>query len=87
METAKAIAARADAVFLVPKVYVPDTMPDRARINIYNIRDSHYERHFYFCYRKDMYITNYEKDLLRIVCKVLNARCSLSMESNPFNKI
>lgn len=81
METAKAITARADAVFLVPRVYVPDTMPDRARVNIYSIRGFRFERHFYFCYRKDMYFTSYEQDLLRIACKALGTKCVLDEDT------
>jgi len=77
MEAAKSIAARSGAVFLVPSVYVPDTMADRPRVNIYHVSNADYERHFYLCYRQGMYLTNYQKDLVRIVCAKLNVPCNL----------
>lgn len=80
MEAAKAVAARANAVFLVPHVYVPDSMPDRARVHIYHVSNAHYERHFYFCYRQGMYLTSYQKDLVRIVCDKLHVSCNLQEE-------
>ena len=77
MEAAKSIAARSNAVFLVPSVYVSDTMPDRHRIHVYPISNYNYERHFYFCYRQDMYLTRYEKDLVHIVCDRIGVPCNL----------
>lgn len=77
MEAAKSIAARSNAVFLVPSVYVPDSMVDRYRINIYHISNADFERHFYLCYRTGMYLTNYQKDLVRIVCQKLGVPCNL----------
>ena len=81
MEAAKAITARSGAVFLVPDVYVRSNMPDRARINVYYIRNRNYERHFYFCYRQGMYLTRYEKDLVKIVCNHLGVPCTLEDEA------
>ena len=81
MEAGKAIAARANAVFLVPNVYVRDNMADRARISIYHIRNTNYERHFYFCYRQGMYLTRYEKDLVKLVCNHLGVPCTLEDEA------
>lgn len=80
MEAAKAITARSNAVFMVPNVYVPDTMPDRYRVHIYPLRNVNYERHFYFCYRQGMYLTRYETDLVRIVCSKLEVPCGLSVD-------
>ena len=80
MEAAQSITARADAVFLVPSVYVPETMADRRRVNIYQIANADYERHFYLCYRQGMYLTNYQKDLVRIVCAKLNVPCNLPID-------
>lgn len=80
MEAAKAITARSNAVFLVPNVYVPDSMADRYRIHIYRIRNQNYERHFYLCYRQGKYLTKYEKDLVRIVCGKLRVPCNLPEE-------
>ena len=80
MEAAKAITARSSAVFMVPDVYVPDTMPDRYRVHIYPLRNVNYERHFYFCYRQGMYLTRYETDLVRIVCEKLEVPCGLSVD-------
>ena len=83
MEAAKSIAARSNAVFLLPSVYVPDTMADRFRVNVYHISNAkEYERHFYLCYRREMYLTNYQKDLVRIVCSKLNVPCNLPDEGD-----
>ena len=80
MEAAKGITARAGAVFLLPNVYVRDDMPDRSLVNVYQIDNNEYERHFYFCYRQGMYLTRYEKDLVRIVCAQLGVTCSLPLD-------
>ena len=77
MEAAKNIAACADAVFLVPSVYINDAMPYREQICVYEIKNRDYERHFYFCCRQDMYLTGYARDLVRIVCERLKVSCPL----------
>lgn len=77
MEAAKSIAARSGAVFLVPSVYVPDTMADRSRVHVYHISNHIYERHFYFCYRQGMYLTGYQHDLVQIVCDRLRVPCNM----------
>ena len=59
---------------------LPDSMPDRARVHIYHVSNAHYERHFYFCYRQGMYLTSYQKDLVRIVCDKLHVSCNLQEE-------
>ena len=79
IEAAKAITARTDAVFLIPGVYVPDTMPDRYRVNIYPISDTGFERPFYFCYRKNTYLTQYMKDLVGLVCEKLEVPFNLDI--------
>ena len=77
MEAAKGVAARADAVFLVPGVYVPDSMPDRDLIRVYRIENADFERHFYFCFRQGIRLTKYEKDMVRIVCRERGVPCAL----------
>ena len=72
MEAAKAITARAGAVFLLPDTYVRPDMPDRARVHIYPIPGNDYARHFYFCHRRDMYLATFQRDLVRLVCEKLN---------------
>ena len=49
--------------------------------SIYHIRNTNYERHFYFCYRQGMYLTRYEKDLVKIVCNHLGVPCTLEDEA------
>lgn len=80
MEAAKSIAARSGAVFLLPGVYAPDSMVNRSLVHIYPIRNTNYQRHFYFCYRQDMHLTRYEQDLVRIVCDKLHVPCNLPEE-------
>ena len=76
MEAAKAITAQSDAVFLVPGVYVDDEMKNRDKVNIYHIKNSNYERHFYYCYRDGLYLTQYHKFLLKTVCEQLHVKPS-----------
>jgi len=73
MEAAKRIAARAGAVFLVPGVYVADDVPDRELMHVYPILNQEFEHHFYVCYRKARHLTRYEKDLVGLVCRTLQA--------------
>jgi len=73
MEAAKRIAARSDAVFLVPGVYVSDSIPDRERMHIYPILNQEFEHHFYVCCRRGRHLTRYEKDFVGLVCRALNA--------------
>ncbi len=71
MEAAKSIAARANAVFLVPSVYVSDNIADRDRMSIYPIVNKEVAHHFYVCYRKGKHLPCYELDFVRLVCKAL----------------
>lgn len=80
MEAAKSVAAHAGAVFLIPHVYVPENVPERSMIHIYNIANVNCERHYYFCCQKDMYINRYQKDFLRIVCEQLRVPYALNEE-------
>lgn len=73
MEAAKRIAARSNAVFLVPSAYVSDAMPDRDRMHIYPIANQEFQHHFYVCYQSGKHLTRYEKDLVEIVCRKLGA--------------
>ncbi len=81
MEAAKRIAARADAVFLVPSVYASDTTADRNLMNIYPILNVEFAHHFYVCYRKGRHLTRYEKELVNLVCQALGTTSPLSDES------
>jgi Transcriptional regulator len=80
MEAAKRIAARSNAVFLVPSAYVSDTIPDRDRMHVYPIVNEEFAHHFYVCYRKGMHLTRYEKDFVEIVCRTLQAPFPLGEE-------
>ena len=71
MEAAKRIAARANAVFLVPSAYVSDTIEDRELMHIYPITNAEFAHHFYVCYRKGKHLPRYELDFVRLVCNVL----------------
>ena len=72
MEAAKHVAARANAVMLIPHVYVVNSMELKYRVQCHPIKNNDYERHFFFCYRKGMYLTRYMEDFGRIVCDKLN---------------
>lgn len=77
MEAAKHVAARSDAVMLIPSVYVSNSLDLHYRAQCHPILDNDYERHFYLCYRKGMYLTRYMEDFARIVCEKLGV---------PFNR-
>ncbi len=81
MEAGKNVAARANAVMLIPQVYVTGSLDLQLRVQCHPILNSDYERHFYLCYRKGMYLTRYMEDFARIVCKHLNATFRLPAEN------
>ena len=78
MEAAKRIAARANAVFLVPSAYVSDTIADRELMHIYPITNAEFAHHFYVCYRKGKHLPRYELDFVRLVCSVLGTESPLN---------
>ena len=71
MEAGKHVAARANAVMLIPQVYVVNSMELKYRVQCHPIKNNDYERHFFLCYRKGMYLTRYMEDFVRIVCDKL----------------
>ena len=77
MEAAKHVAARANAVMLIPLVYVSNSMELLYRVQCHPIRNNDYERHFYLCYRKGMYLSRYMEDFVRIVCDKLHVPFNL----------
>lgn len=81
MEAGKNVAARSNAVMLIPQVYVTGSLDLQLRVQCHPILNSDYERHFYLCYRKGMYLTRYMEDFARIVCKHLNAAFRLPVEN------
>lgn len=78
MEAAKRIAARANAVFLVPSAYVSDTIEDREMMHIFPITNAEFAHHFYVCYRKGKHLPRYELDFVRLVCSVLGTESPLN---------
>lgn len=77
MEAGKYVAARANAVMLIPQVYVSNLLNPHFSVQCYPILNSDHERHFYLCYRKGMYLTKYMKDFAQIVCNTLNVPLNL----------
>ena len=77
MEAAKHVAARANAVMLIPHVYVANSMELLYRVQCHPIKNNDYERHFYLCFRKGMYLTRYMEDFVRIVCDKLSVPFNL----------
>ena len=82
MEAAKRIAARANAVFLVPSAYVSDTIVDRELMHIYPIVNTEFAHHFYVCYRKGKHLPRYELDFVRLVCRALGTDSPLPASSD-----
>ena len=77
MEAGKNVAARANAVMLIPQVYVEGSLDLQLRVQCHPILGSNHERHFYLCYRKGMYLTRYMEDFVRIVCDKLQVPFNL----------
>ena len=69
MEAGKHVAARANAVMLIPQVYVTQDL--QYRVQCHPVLNNDYERHFYLCYRRGMYLTRYMTDFIRLVCEKL----------------
>ena len=77
MEAGKNVAARANAVMLIPQVYVDGSLDLQLRVQCHPVLNSQHERHFYLCYRKGMYLTRYMEDFARIVCEKLTVPFNL----------
>lgn len=77
MEAAKRIAARANAVFLVPSAYISDSMADRERMHVYPILNNEFQHHFYVCFRKGKHLPSYELDFIKLVCSALGTNSPL----------
>ncbi len=81
MEAAKNVAAHANAVMLIPHVYVADSPELRSLIQCHPIVGNDYERHFYLVYRKGMHLPRYMEDFVRIVCQVRGVPFLFSSEA------
>ena len=77
MEAGKHVAARSNAVMLIPQVYVEGSLDLRLRVQCHPILNNDYERHFYLCYRKGMYLPKYISDFAAIVCEKLGVPLNL----------
>lgn len=80
MQAAKNVAARANAVMLIPKVYVQGSPELGGLVQCHPVKNNDYERHFYLCYRKGMYLTRYMEDFVRIVCDKLGVPFNMAGE-------
>ena len=80
MEAGKNVAARANAVMLIPQVYVANSLDLSFRVQCHPILNTDYERHFYLCYRKGLYLPKYMEDFARIVCDKLNVPFKMNMD-------
>ncbi len=77
MEAGKHVAARANAVMLIPHVYVANSLDLHYRVQCHPLLNSDYQRHFYLCYRKGLYLPRYTEDFVQIVCNKLNVPLNL----------
>ena len=46
---------------------------DREKMHVYPIDNNEFQHHFYVCFRKGKHLTRYEKDLVGLVCRTLQA--------------
>ncbi|MBQ2833117.1 MAG: LysR family transcriptional regulator [Clostridia bacterium] len=79
MEAGKHVAARSNAVMLIPQVYVSNSLDLQYRVQCHPILNTDYERHFYLCYRKGLYLPKYMEDFARIVFEKLEVPFDISM--------
>ena len=80
MEAGKHVAARANAVMLIPRIYVANSLGLQCRTQCYPILNNDYNRHFYLCYRKGMYLPKYMVDFVSIICDKLHVPLNLPGE-------
>lgn len=80
MEAGKNVAARSNAVMLIPQVYVNNSLDLSLRVQCHPILNTDYERHFYLCYRKGLYLPKHMEDFARIVCEKLNVPFKMNMD-------
>ena len=80
MEAGKQVTARASAVMLIPRVYIDPVWAEKEQVQCHPVLDNSYERHFYFCFRKGMHLTQYMEDFVRIVCEKLKVPFSMPGE-------
>ncbi len=77
MEAGKNVAARSNAVMLIPQVYVSNSPELQYSVQCHPLIKNDYERHFYLVYRKGMHLTRYMEDFVRIVCQKMEIPCIL----------
>ncbi len=77
MEAGKNVAARSNAVMLIPHVYVANSLDLHYRVQCHPLLNNDYQRHFYLCYRKGLYLPKYMEDFVRIVCNKLGVPLNL----------
>lgn len=72
IEVEKKVALACDAVMICPKNYIEKT-PEMQKASVtYPIREVESRRHCYICHRKDLYLTKYMHDFIRILLEVEN---------------
>lgn len=67
LEAAKRLAAAGAALMLCPSVYVRQSPEVDRLVRCFRIKDLGYERHFYFCHRKNMTLPRFMTDFRELV--------------------
>lgn len=71
LEAAKRLVAAGAALMLCPNVYIDQSPEVRQHVKCFRIENIDYQRHFFFCYRKDMALTRFMRDFLDIIRSTL----------------
>ncbi|MDO4483344.1 MAG: LysR family transcriptional regulator [Clostridia bacterium] len=77
MEAAKYITVHCNAMMLYPYVYFKNSHDLQYRVQCHPLLNNDMERHFYLAFRKDMHLTQYMRDFVRLCCEKLNVPYTL----------
>ncbi|MGI6653276.1 MAG: LysR substrate-binding domain-containing protein [Christensenellales bacterium] len=72
LEAAKRIAAEGVALMLCPLVFITQSPDVQSKVVCLRIKNNHYKRHFYFSYRKDLFLPRFMIDFRNIVQQKLS---------------
>jgi DNA-binding transcriptional LysR family regulator len=74
IEVGKRVTATSPVVMPCPDSYADGGFSEEAPYHIYPLLGVETPRHFYACYRRDLYLTKYMKDFLALVHEIKNRR-------------
>lgn len=70
LEVGRRVTVETGACMILPNIYIDDYVRQR-RGEFFPLKDYENHRHFYACYRKDVFIPRYTRDFIQITSRVL----------------